>query len=161
MKAFHLLLLLVPFSLTVQAQADTSLKKLLSLHAEKFRMEPPDSSFTEIDNGYVSEGGGTVVYQLLPVAYSRMLSDIEKDKGNATDSFVFRKPMVLDKHAGYLVKMLYKSPDTNFEDMYGLMFICPYQKETVNLTAVYPVSQDRVLYPKMLRTFGTLRRAEN
>jgi hypothetical protein len=146
----------------VQAQGDTTgIKKLLGLHTERFRMEPPDSSFTDISNGYANEAGATVIYQLLPVDYKSMLSDVEKDKGSATDSFIFRKPVVLDKYSGYLVKMLYKSPDSNFEDMYGLMFICPYQKETINLTAVYPVSQDRTLYPKLLHAFGTLRQVEN
>jgi hypothetical protein len=160
MKAIHLLLLLAPFSLTAQAQADpAALKKVLSPH-ERFRMDPPDSSFTDISNGYENEKGATVVYQVLPVAYSRMLSDMENDPGSATDSFVFRKPMVLDKRSGYLVKMLYKSPDSGFEDLYGLMFVCPYQGETIHITAVYPVSQDRVLYPKMLHTFATLRRVE-
>lgn len=161
MKAIHLLLLLAPFSLSAQAQTDTTdIKKLLGAFAARFRMDPPDSSFTDINNGYMSEEGSTVVYQLLPVAYSRMLADLEKDKGNATDSIVFRKAMVLDKHAGHLVKMFYKSPESGFEDMYGLMFLCPYQTETINVTAVYPVSQDRTLYPKLLRTFGTLRRVE-
>lgn len=161
MKAIHLLLLLLPFSLTVQAQSDSrSLQKLLGHHPDKFRMDPPDSSFTDISNGYENEGGATVVYQVFPAAYSKVLSDMKNDKGSPTDSFVFRKPMVLEKHSGYLVKMLYKSPDSNFEDMYGLMFLCPYREETINITAVYPVSQDRVLYPKMLRTFGTLHRVE-
>jgi hypothetical protein len=160
MKAIHLLLLLAPFSLTAQAQADTSPKKLLGSHAEKFHMDPPDSSFSDISNGYENEAGATVVYQVLPVAYSRMLSDMQNDPGSATDSFVFRKPMVLDKLSGYLVKMLYKSPDSGFEDLYGLMFVCSYQEETIHITAVYPVSQDRTLYPKMLHTFATLRHVE-
>lgn len=160
MKAIHLLLLLVPFSFTAQAQTDSTLLKLLGLRAERFRMDPPDSSFTAMDNGYENERGATVVYQLMPVAYSRMLSDMEKDQNNATDSIVFRKPVTIGKLSGYLVKMFYKSPDSNFEDMFGLMFFYPYQEETMNINAIYPVSQDKALYPRMERTFASLRRVE-
>lgn len=158
MKTIQLLLLLFLFSLSAQAQTDSTLLKLLGMRSEKFRMAPPDSTFTPLDNGYENPSGATVVYQLLPVEYKRMLQDM--DQSSTTDSIVFHKPTVLDNHSGYLVKFFYKSPDASYEDMYGLLFFFPYKQETINLTAAYPVSQDGTLYPKLLRTFGSLRRVE-
>lgn len=160
MKAIRLLLLLLPFSATAQQPTDSTVYKLLGLRSERFRMDPPDSTFTPMDNGYESESGATVIYQLLPVTFDRMLSDIEKDRGNTTDSFVFRKPVVIGKLSGHLVKMFYQSPDSNFENMYGLLFFYPYGKETMNISAIYPVSQDKALYPKLERTFASLRRVQ-
>lgn len=160
MKAIHLLLLLLPLSYTAGAQTDSTVLKMIGLRAERFRMDPPDSSFTPMDNGYENDKGATVIYQLMPVAYSRLLSDIEKDGGSPTDSLVFRKPLVIGKLSGYLVKMVYKSPDSQFEDLYGLMFFYPYGEETMNISAIYPVSQDKTLFPKMERTFASLQRVE-
>ena len=144
--------------------ADTiAISPFLSFMMLNFEFERPDTTFEKIPNvyGYENAAGARLTYQLYPAPFPTVVKDYSKKKLAGADSILFQRKATVNAINGYLVKLLYKSRDTTHEDHYGLFFLFPYQNGTVNMVSVYPVSQDLIVYAKILRSFGTMKVISN
>ena len=124
-----------------------------------FEFERPDSSFIKMSNvcGFENEAGARVTYQLFPAPFANVVKDFSKKKLTGADSVLIQKKASVNAVNGYLVKVLYRSPDAQHEDHIGIFFLFPYQTGTINMVAVYPRSLDPVVYANILKSFGTVR----
>jgi thiol-disulfide isomerase/thioredoxin len=131
--------------------------KINALH---FDFDKPDSGFVKLEgeqnnygSGYERDSTAAIMYQLFNFSFDYLIKEYTTEKPMGADTMLFQKQTTLNGNSGYLVKLYYKKGD-----YYALNFIYSYKDYgTIKMIGAYPESEDRAMYPKMLKSFGTLR----